>query len=339
MIETSDFDLPRSEDKIQIRPEGDSVLCWFFPTPKREGIARLLVRVLEPTQEITLTKLRLTTLVVRDEVLLKANYQVVDTQLFEQRQYAAKLAEERAVSETRELFKLLHEAYKLLSSLRVLVLPQRELVAYLQQYLQTLISLLAEREVEGELLQEITTLRGTLESITITEFSGKRYDDAILEWSFRFKRVKYLLLRELGGERWRTLVKKLNAIAVETVRISDFRCHNCGLPILPPFLFLFRRWYYDWLECPSCGAGLERQYMMHVEDILERLEYMLGKFRTSEEVYEDVRTFHYELHELVRRWRTDAWWYDDHYPYRFYRLLEKLEDIQIQLEEKILEMI
>ena len=52
-VETHDFDLSPSERKVQIRPRGDDVLYRFFLTPKRKGLARLYINILDEKAETT----------------------------------------------------------------------------------------------------------------------------------------------------------------------------------------------------------------------------------------------------------------------------------------------
>jgi hypothetical protein len=75
VLETKDFDLSRSEDNVQVRPQGDSVLCRFYITPKREGPAKLLVIVLD--NKVTLAQLQLRTTVQKGEAF-ETEYRVVD---------------------------------------------------------------------------------------------------------------------------------------------------------------------------------------------------------------------------------------------------------------------
>lgn len=81
IIESSDFDLPRTEERVQLRPQGDSVLHVFSLTPRREGVARVLIRIIDPAEDqVTLAQLMLKTQ-VRGGDMFETEYYVFDTVL------------------------------------------------------------------------------------------------------------------------------------------------------------------------------------------------------------------------------------------------------------------
>lgn len=88
VIESNDFDPPRTEERIQLRPQVDSVRYTFPLTPKQKGIGRLLVRVVDIDmvgKPVTLTQLRLRT-EVRGGKAFKTRYGVVSSSKEEQRE-------------------------------------------------------------------------------------------------------------------------------------------------------------------------------------------------------------------------------------------------------------
>jgi hypothetical protein len=77
-IETSDFDIVSPEEVVQIRPQGDSVLNWFLLTPRKEGLARISVKLIDISGEkVTLAQLLLKTR-VRDGQTFETEYRVID---------------------------------------------------------------------------------------------------------------------------------------------------------------------------------------------------------------------------------------------------------------------
>ena len=80
-IETKDFELDRTEVKVQIRPQGDSVLSIFSVTAKKKGRAKMRVSVLDTSeQEVTLAELTLV-IDVRTGEAFETEYLVTETVL------------------------------------------------------------------------------------------------------------------------------------------------------------------------------------------------------------------------------------------------------------------
>lgn len=75
-LESGDFDLRRSEDKVQIRPQSESVLCRFPVYPRRAGALKLSVRVVG-AEETSLAQLVLRS-TARKGVAFETEYRVVD---------------------------------------------------------------------------------------------------------------------------------------------------------------------------------------------------------------------------------------------------------------------
>ncbi len=79
-ILTNDFDLSKKVDKVQLRPQGDSVLLIYPITPIRAGTARIYVFIYDNQEQVTLAQLRLKSEVqVPIKETLETEYRVIST--------------------------------------------------------------------------------------------------------------------------------------------------------------------------------------------------------------------------------------------------------------------
>jgi hypothetical protein len=80
-VDTKDFELDRTEVKVQIRPQGDSVLSIFSATAKKRGAAKMWVRVFDTSEEeVTLAEVLLR-IDVRTGETFETEYLVTETVL------------------------------------------------------------------------------------------------------------------------------------------------------------------------------------------------------------------------------------------------------------------
>jgi hypothetical protein len=340
VIETADFDLPRFEDKVQVRPQGDSVLCLFPIIPKREGNARLLIRVLGNQEQITLAQLLLRVQVHSGD-LFETEYQVIDADHVKAKAVKESMMKELMLRQERQAVELLTEIRELSQFLHALVFPTHEQLAYSRRYIQCLAMLLTERDIESNLLQQINTLKESLRTIE-SESSGKQYFDAVMEWEYRFLIFMHLLCRELGEERFIDLLRSISA----RVQDLEFRCPECGANLPPIYTLIFHDSLNGFLcTCPICEARIGENPALifeSVERVLERLEYKVHMISQAKYIYdvEIIDELNYSVYKLrhlsesSRRkcpiWRFNIKFYE-YYEY----LLLRLDRIIHELERKI----
>lgn len=330
VVETSDFDLTRSEDKVQVRPQGDSVYCIFYVIPKREGDAKLLVRVLDSQAQVTLAQLPLKTEVQRGNIF-ESEYRVIDADAVKMQitMEAERIKEPKAKLKSRDILEKLEsplaemlETLQYLSQMLHMILPTREHLALSQKYLQNLTTLLSEKEVESDLLQQITALGESLRTFE-AEFPEERYKD-IAKWHYEFWKFLHRLGKELGRERLSDLLINASAgIKGLEAFTKEFRCPGCGV-FLPPFLFYTEPFWDFWGRCPSCGYPLKRYYREYFERIFEKLKDMISNIPRSIRFRHDIDNDLYELKIWLRR--ESIWWPYDSRANRLLRRLEKIID-------------
>ncbi|HEY0100636.1 MAG TPA: CHAT domain-containing protein [Pyrinomonadaceae bacterium] len=277
VIETKDFDIERTEENVQIRPQGDSVLCIFPLTPRKEGAARLLLSVLDNSeQKLTLTQLQLKS-EVRSGEIFEIEYKVSD---------AAQVSDERATQLAYS--NSLHEMKvnsELLRHFSQRTLAQREqlkeyTISLHQQLRQDFLSsenqnafrnhiiriatFLSEQPVESETqgttqvvvalvqenLERLMNKQQYLNSTWNSRYSGERIDEAIESLVGSYRDMIGYLWHTLGRDTWKAL---LTATVAEGEGISP--CPQCESTKIRYMLFdAYMRPYFGLrFACAACG--------------------------------------------------------------------------------------
>lgn len=275
VIETKDFDLDRSEETVQMRPQGDSVLCFFPMTPRKEGPAILVLRVLDASgQDVSLTQMLLRT-EVRGGERFETEYHVTDAaQTADEQAQLALLAYNRLERDSASLLDSSQEMRHYRTLLQNYTTSFREDLrerflsaenrAALRNQLNRIAAYVAERpvgqaaeasprrlNVEG-VRREVERLAGMRQYLDeARETKEPEYVDLVIaDLSDSYGWLLSYLRELLGSEEWRVLVGEI-AGEEEVVR-----CPEC-LSILDPRtpISCYTAGYPDWgeVDCAYCG--------------------------------------------------------------------------------------